>query len=404
MPDQPTNPFADALANFSAEAADTTAAETAENPGTPEGSESTSASDDDAGLTLLEILNKELDPKAPGQEPEQKEQKEQKEPDKKDAAKEAAADAGEQEEQESEEDEEQVKKEMGVKAHERFKEIKTTLKTKEQELAAARAELERVRVAATVTGSDEVEKMKAELAAAKQRLAVFDVTSTPEYTTAVAEPLGIITKFVEDVAATYRMDGDELIDALRIADEKSQTETLDRLLSGANVPDRVRLRIYQAANDLPHIWAEKDRLLANADTARDEIEVKRNEAKKAEEAAALEAHATALNEVWDKMELKVLSHLPDADPAAIRKTVAAIKINDMDPEARAFSLYAAVLLPQLQAQLAAAKKEVATYKGKLTKIKGAAPGAGGGQQAPVTPVADDNLSFAEAIERGLRAG
>lgn len=302
-----------------------------------------------------------------------------------------------------EQDEEQVKKEMGVKAHERFKIIKDENRTLKTELAATKAELEKAKVKGQVVGGDEITKMQTQLEAANKRLAIFDVESTPEYQDTVSKPLNVITEFVETTADTFGLDADALIDALRQPDEKSQNAALDRILEDSNVPQRVKLKIYQAANDLPHIWQKRDELRTNAAAAMKEIEAKRNADAAAADSENLTKHADALNEVWDKVELNVLKTLPDVDIEKVRTAVAGVKVKEMSPNSLAFALYAAVLLPQLQQKVLSLTTQKTAAEQKLARAKGATPGAGGGKQTPpaATNVTDD-MSFAEALEARMR--
>jgi hypothetical protein len=286
---------------------------------------------------------------------------------------------------------------MTKAAGERFKELraevkefKTKLSTEAQARAAAEA---RVKELEAATGQSEETTKK--LADYEMELSIARLEATAPYKSAVTQPLSEIAGTAETIATKYGIDANKLLDAIAISDTAEQDEAFDDLLSGVN--ERDKLKIYAAAEKLPAIVAERERLHQNRDAAIAELDAR----KTAEaEAAALE-NAKARKAAADLVATRVAAKLPflkgesfnlDAAKSAVVET----DFDSQDVTTKAYNAMSGKLVPQMAKHIMAIMQELETVTDELSKYKKSAPAPKGGSTA--APVSDD-ASFIERLER-----
>lgn len=274
------------------------------------------------------------------------------------------------------------------------KELKTKLNTVEQERAQLAARVKELE--ATTGSSEEVQK---KLEDYELQLSISKLEATEQYKKAVTNPLAEIAETASAIAEKHELDTNKLLDAIALSDQSAQDEALEDLLAGIN--DRDKLKVYALAEQLPKIMAERDKLYENRDAALKEIEARKTE----EEQKTTAQRAKERKEALELVETRVTTKIPfltksdKFNIAAAKEAIADTDFDALDTTTKAYNAYAGRLLPQFAKAQAELMKEIETLSDELDKYKKTSPAVKGVQSAP--PVADDNLSFAERIEKQL---
>ena len=300
---------------------------------------------------------------------------------------------------EVEEEEEPDTTGMTKTASERFKTLRTEQKALKLELAtkaqAEAAALARVKELEAITG--ESERMKKELEELKLKQVVYALEDTPEYTSAVTEPMSKLASTAKEIATKHSIDVNKLLDAIAIEDQSEQDEAFDELLTG--VSDRDKIKVFALAEQLPKIMEERTKLQANSEQVVAELKARKEQS---EQAATLEAAKTRRAAV-ELVAVRVAAALPflkegnNFDLDVVKNAVAEADFDSADVTTKAYNAYAGKLIPQLAKAYSLRGKEIETLTDELAKYKKASPAVKGNSAAPAGS-ADAKLSFAEAVE------
>ncbi|NBX77594.1 MAG: hypothetical protein EBQ92_13665, partial [Proteobacteria bacterium] len=255
--------------------------------------------------------------------------------------------------------------------------------------------------------SPELEKLKAELDEIRTQrdeyeteLSVARVQATKQYKVAIQKPIEQAAAGIEEIAKTYEIDSDALVRAASIGDASKRRAAVKELVASLDPVDAVDLR--RRVEDLNQLYGKRDVILQNAEKAMEEIA--KREAAQAEQAQkqqqaqlAKEAELTktAYDEIWNRFtsEVPVLRKTgnPDWDARIdnLRTQALNVENTDLDAETRAALTYQAVAMPLLvdlfQGYIRKSQTEIAGLKKSLSEIRGATPGAGGGETKAGAP-------------------
>lgn len=143
----------------------------------------------------------------------------------------------------------------------------------------------------------EVETLKAQLEEAEKTLAVTQVERSKRYRQSVTEPMGDLTKQVEDMAARYDVSSKDILKALD-EDPKERAKVLSDLAADFQEADRTEL--YGIARDMDRLRRVGEKLRAQA---KDDLSAIEEEERTAEERTTKEvatARATSAGRAWDE--------------------------------------------------------------------------------------------------------
>lgn len=274
--------------------------------------------------------------------------------------------------------------------------------------------------------SPELEKLKAELEDIRSQrdeyeteLSVARVQATKQYKVAVQKPIEQAVSGIEEIAKAYEIDSDALVRAANIGDSAKRRAAVKDLVAQLDPVDAVDLR--RRVEDLNQLYGKRNVILQNAEKAMEEIG-KREAAQAAEvekrqqavQAKEVEATKAAYDEIWNRFtnEVPVLRKTgnPDWDARIddIRTQALNVESTDLDAETRAALTYQAVSMPLLvelfQGYIRKSQTEIAGLKKSLGEIRGATPGAGGGETKVGAPDLATDVGFLEALEKGISRG
>jgi predicted nucleic acid-binding Zn-ribbon protein len=271
--------------------------------------------------------------------------------------------------------------------------------------------------------SPELEQLKAELETIRSQrdeyeteLSVSRVQATRQYKVAVQKPIEQAVTGIEEIAKAFEIDSDALVRAANIGDSAKRRAAVKDLVAQLDPVDAVDLR--RRVEDLNQLYGKRDIILQNAEKAMEEIgkreaALESERLRQAEEAQGKEAAVTkaAYDEIWNRFtnEVPVLRKTgnPNWDSRIddIRTQALYVVNTDLDAETRAALTFQAVSMPLLielfQGYIRKSQAEISGLKKSLGEMRGATPGAGGGEAKTGSPDLSTDMGFLEALEKGI---
>jgi Skp family chaperone for outer membrane proteins len=263
----------------------------------------------------------------------------------------------------------------------------------------------------------ELETLKAERDEYESELSVARVQATKQYKVAIDAPIREATNTIQEMAKMYEMDADAVVRAAAINDPAQRRAAVKEMLTGLDPIDAVDVR--RRVDELNSLYNKRDTILTNAEKAMQEIS-KRELAQQAEQTRqqeiaqkkAQEETTTTYSEMWNRFtqEVPILKKTGNAEWDArvdgLREQAMLVEQSDLDTETRAALTYQAVAMPLMvqlfQGYVKKSQGEIAGLKKALGEYRTATPGAGGGDSKTGSPEIASDVSFLDALEKGLR--
>tara|TARA_Y100001972_G_scaffold128515_1_gene189904 strand:- start:1246 stop:2403 length:1158 start_codon:yes stop_codon:yes gene_type:complete len=300
---------------------------------------------------------------------------------------------------------ENVGDEWTPKAANRFKQLKTELKSNRSELEqlqqTVKQQEQQISEMKGLTEAEDLEQMRERIAEFERVQAVENLEETQAYVEAVSEPLDKVFGTLNDLAEKYDVDPDHILDALDHETTEEQDEKIAELFYGAT--DRDKVKVYKAIEEIDPILERREELHQNAEDALNEARYLEEQKKNAVAAEELKQRQAVTDNVVDR----VLEKLPflnglDIDMEAVKEKAFTTSPDVIHPVDYAYNSVAAQLLPRIVKEYFQTLKENDSLTDRLADFESAEPNISG--RAPdgsTRPSAD--LDFASAIEAALRA-
>jgi len=245
----------------------------------------------------------------------------------------------------------------------------------------------------------ELEELKKQHEEYEREIKAVRVESSKEFREAVIVP----GQQIRDAATALAERNDLAVDDIRRAfanpDVKARNEALSSLASNLNEVERMEL--YTLARDFVTVSNKRSQLLANSESAYQELEARRVEAEQQAKSKTLESWKSAAPNVWERMVQKapMLKDIEGAD--AILNTVSSIDPANIPVAEQAYNSVSGRLLPPLIKSLKAQQLKVAELETALKGYQTSTPAAGPGTGAsPAQPMDDDpDEEWAAAFDR-----
>ena len=294
------------------------------------------------------------------------------------------------------------------KAANRFKELKTELKTNRSELDMLRQQSteyqSKIQELTGLVENKDVEQLQERLAQYEQQQALTNLEQTPAYQQAVSQPLEALVEQADQIADKYEVDSDALIDVLSLDDPQQQEEQLSELMPNAS--DRDKAKIYRIMEDIDPILQRREHLYANADAALAEAKQleERQQAASAAENAQLRQNITRNVVERVQQKLPFLSGIDGLDMSAIQQKASETDPSVLHPVDHAYNAVSAQVFPTVVRQYLEMRKEVESLTDRLAEYTDAEPAMSGQTKAPMTRAGvSDNASFEERVNAALGA-
>ena len=294
------------------------------------------------------------------------------------------------------------------KAANRFKELKTELKTNRSELDTLRqqsAEYQsKIQELTGLVENKDVEQLQERLAQYEQQQALTNLEQTPAYQQAVSQPLEALVEQADQIADKYEIDSDALIDVLSLDDPQEQEEQLSELMPNAS--DRDKARIYRIMEDIDPILQRRENLYANADAALAEAKQLEEQQQAASAAENAQLRQNITRNVVERVQQKLpfLSGIDGLDMSAIQQKASETDPSVMHPVDHAYNAVSAQVFPTVVRQYLEMRKEVESLTDRLAEYEEAEPAMSGQTKAPAARAGvSDNASFEERVNAALGA-
>ena len=295
------------------------------------------------------------------------------------------------------------------KAANRFKELKTELKTNRSELEQLRQQSKeyesKIQELTGLVENKDVEQLQSKLAEYEQQQALSNLEQTQAYRQAVTEPLAVLVEQADQIADKYEIDPDALVDIISLDDPQEQEEQLAELLPNAS--DRDKARIFRIMEEIDPIIQRRTSLYENADAALAEakhLEEQQNAAQAAEQARFRQnVTRNVVERVQEK--LPFLKGIEGLDMQTIQQKAAATDPTVIHPVDHAYNAVSALVFPTVVRQYLETRKEVEALTDRLAEYEDAEPAMSGQTRASSVTGSglSDDMTFEQRVNAALGA-
>jgi hypothetical protein len=293
------------------------------------------------------------------------------------------------------------------KAANRFKELKTELKTNRSELDQLRQQSKeyesKIQELTGLTESKDMDQMQEKLAQYEQEKALTNLEQTQAYKQAVSQPLEALVEQADQIADKYEVDSDALIDVLSLDDPKEQEEQLAELLPNAS--DRDKAKVYRIMEDIDPILQRRAKLYENADGALAEAKQLEEQQNAATAADNAQLRQNITKNVVERVQEKLpfLKGIEGLDMSTIQQKASETDPSVMHPVDHAYNAVSAQVFPTVVRQYLEMRKEVESLTDRLAEYEDAEPAMSGQTKAPSRAGVSENASFEERVNAALGA-
>ena len=294
------------------------------------------------------------------------------------------------------------------KAANRFKELKTELKTNRSELDMLRQQSteyqSKIQELTGLVENKDVEQLQERLAQYEQQQALTNLEQTPAYHQAVSQPLEALVEQADQIADKYEVDSDALIDVLALDDPQEQEEQLSELMPNAS--DRDKARIYRIMEDIDPILQRREHLYSNADAALAEAKQLEEQQQAASAAENAQLRQNITRNVVERVQQKLpfLNGIDGLDMSAIQQKASETDPSVLHPVDHAYNAVSAQVFPTVVRQYLEMRKEVESLTDRLAEYEEAEPAMSGQTKVPLTRAGvSDTASFEERVNAALGA-
>lgn len=303
---------------------------------------------------------------------------------------------------------EDIGDEWTPKAANRFKELKTELKTNRSELEQLRQQSKeyesKIQELTGLAENKDVEQLQERLAQYEQQQALSNLEQTQAYQQAVSEPLEALVEQADQIADKYEVDSDALIDVLSLDDPQEQEEQLSELLPNAS--DRDKAKIYRIMEDIDPIIQRREQLYENADAALAEAKQLEEQQQAAISAENAQLRQNITKNVVERVQQKLpfLKGIEGLDMSAIQQKASETDPTVLHPVDHAYNAVSAQVFPTVVRQYLEMRKEVEALTDRLAEYEDAEPAMSGQTKAPAASSGvPENASFEERVAAALGA-
>ncbi len=303
---------------------------------------------------------------------------------------------------------EDIGDEWTPKAANRFKELKTELKTNRSELEQLRQQSKeyesKIQELTGLAENKDVEQLQERLAQYEQQQALSNLEQTQAYQQAVSQPLEALVEQSDQIADKYDVDSDALVDILALDDPQEQEEQLSELLPNAS--DRDKAKIYRIMEDIDPIIQRREQLYENADAALAEAKQLEEQQSAATAAENAQLRQNITKNVVERVQEKLpfLKGIEGLDMSTIQQKASETDPTVLHPVDHAYNAVSAQVFPTVVRQYLEMRKEVEALTDRLAEYEDAEPAMSGQTKAPAASSGvPENGSFEERVAAALGA-
>lgn len=278
-----------------------------------------------------------------------------------------------------------------------WKELKTELKSNREQLAAKDKELADLK--AKVANLAELEEKAKFADDAEKELAISRIQSTKEYKKVVTDPLNAIGEAATELAKSYEIEGDDLLDALSEPNAAKRSKALETLLAGVSEQDK--FEVYQMVKDTQTILRKEAELQNRALEGKKELDSRQKAEQEAEAADRKKKYEASVDRtassLMEKLPFKALADGETVEGIFenFKSKVLASDISSATPDVQAFSAFAGIVLPRLVKQYYSETQRADAAEQRIKELTASSP-----TSKPSTEKnkpATSNMDFLQAV-------
>lgn len=292
------------------------------------------------------------------------------------------------------------------KAANRFKELKSELKSSQSELESLRqtvaeqkAKMEEM---SGLVENRDIDKLQETLTNYEYEKAFDNLEDTTAYKETISNPLNKLMDRAAQIGDHYDVDSDTVIDILSLDNPEDQDTAIQQYFSQAS--DRDKAALYRVIDEIDPILQQRQSMYENVEAALNEANLLEEQRANEQKAADAKHRADVTKNVVTRVSEKLpfLSGVEDLDMAAIQEKVSETDPDLVHPVDFAYNAVAAQLLPVVVKQYISSRKDIDNLMDKLASYEEAEPTMSGTPASDGTTVRPPSeLSFQEAISAAL---
>lgn len=303
---------------------------------------------------------------------------------------------------------EDIGDEWTPKAANRFKELKTELKSNRSELEQLRQQSteyeSKIQELTALADNKDVEQLQSRLSEFEQQQALTNLEQTEAYQAAVSTPLATLVEQADQIADKYEVDSDALVDVIALDDPDEQEAQLSELLPDAS--DRDKARIFRIMEDVNPILDRRQHLYENAEAALAEATQLEEQKTLAATAEKAQLRQNVTRNVVERVQQKLpfLKGIEEVNMESIQQKASDTDPSVLHPVDHAYNSVSAQLLPTIVKNYLRSQKEIEVLTNQLAEYEEAEPAMSGQTKSTANPAGlTDDMTFEQRINAALGA-
>jgi len=303
---------------------------------------------------------------------------------------------------------EDIGDEWTPKAANRFKELKTELKSNRSELEQLRQQSteyeSKIQELTALADNKDVEQLQSRLSEFEQQQALTNLEQTEAYQAAVSTPLATLVEQADQIADKYEVDSDALVDVIALDDPDEQEAQLSELLPDAS--DRDKARIFRIMEDVNPILDRRQHLYDNAEAALAEATQLEEQKTLAATAEKAQLRQNVTRNVVERVQQKLpfLKGIEEVNMESIQQKASDTDPSVLHPVDHAYNSVSAQLLPTIVKNYLRSQKEIEVLTNQLAEYEEAEPAMSGQTKSTANPAGlTDDMTFEQRINAALGA-
>ena len=291
------------------------------------------------------------------------------------------------------------------KAANRFKQLKSELKSSNSELeqlrqTAAQQE-QKIKEMSGLIENRDIDKLQESVADYEYEMAFQNLEETALYKQQISEPLANLVDQANQIAAHYDVSDEVMLDIISLEDAEVQDNALKEHFGDAS--DRDRATLYRIIDSVDPLLDKRQELYDNVESALNEAKVLEEQRENEILAENAKFRADVTRNVTQRVteKLPFLSGVEGLDMSAVEAKAAEMDPSVVHPVDFAYNAVAAQLLPIVVREYMSSRKDVDGLMDKLSEYEDAEPNMSGTPASDSGSRATAGMSFEQAISNAL---
>ena len=289
------------------------------------------------------------------------------------------------------------------KAANRFKELKSELKSNRSELEELRQlskeQTSKLEEMAALVENKDIDSLQQQIEQYESQKAFTDLENTEAYVENITKPINELMDEASSISDHYDVDNEVLIDIMGLEDADEQDAALEKFFP--EMSSRDKAKVYRIIDAVDPILQNRQNMIDNVDVALNEAKALEEQRNNAELAERVQLRQNVTKNVVQRVQEKLpfLAGIEDINLPEIQEKASELDPTVVHPVDFAYGAVAAELLPKIVRQYFSSQKEVESLMDKLSQYEEAEPTMSGtpATDKPNASNVNDGMSFEDAI-------